>query len=71
LMLQLAPSGSRLPQLFVCAKSPVVTMLVRQSAPVPGVSLTITGCGALVVFTTWSANGLMFGFGGESKLTPG
>ena len=57
--------------MFVWAKSPVVVILVIQSAPVPGVSLIITGWGVLAVFTTWFANGLMFGFGGESMLTPG
>ena len=51
LMVHLAPPARLLPQLFVCAKSPLVVMLVMLSDTVP-VLVRVTGLEALVVPTT-------------------
>ena len=47
---QLVPAARELPQLLVCAKSPVVLMLVMISVPVP-MFLSETFWGALVLPT--------------------
>jgi len=52
LMVQLAPTAKLVPQVSICAKSPVATMLVIIKAAVP-VSLNVTVCGALVVPKAW------------------
>jgi hypothetical protein len=52
-------AATELPQLFVCAKSPVfapvITRLLIFSAPLP-VLVSVTACAALVVFNVWLAN---------------
>ena len=57
--LQLAPAARLLPQVLVCAKSPLfaplITMLVMFRATVP-VLLMVTFCVPLVVPTAWSGN---------------
>ncbi len=50
LKLQTAPEARLLGQLFVCAKSPLIPMLVMLSVAVP-VLLSVTVMGALAVFT--------------------
>jgi hypothetical protein len=45
---QLLPAASELPQVFVCEKSPVATMLESVSAAVPPL-VTDTDCGVLAV----------------------
>jgi hypothetical protein len=52
LMVQFAPAGKLVPQVLLCAKSPVATMLVIIKAAVP-VLLNATACGALVVPKGW------------------
>ena len=56
LMVQLAPATTELPQVLVCAKSPlfvpVTTMLVRLSEALP-VFESVTVCAVLVVPTVW------------------
>ncbi len=56
LMVQFAPAATELPQLLVCAKSPlfvpVTAMLVRFSEALP-VFESVTVCAALVVPTVW------------------
>src|SRR5438552_1905593 len=49
LMLQLAPAATDVPQVLVCMKSPLATMLVTLSATVP-VLVSVTDCATLVVF---------------------
>lgn len=50
------PPGARLlPQLLVCAKSPLATMPDRLNAASPTL-LRVSDCCALVVFTIWAAN---------------
>jgi hypothetical protein len=57
LMLQLAPAGSELPQVWVCTKSPalvpVIAMLLMVKLAVP-VLLSVTIFGALVVPINWA-----------------
>src|SRR5579864_4664087 len=47
---QFAPAANVLPQLFVCAKSPLAPMLLIVSGPVP-VLLKVTVCAVLVLLT--------------------
>ena len=47
LIAQLAPAATELPQVFVCAKSPLAAMLVMFSVAVP-VLLSVTTCAPLV-----------------------
>src|SRR5437899_2408587 len=49
-LVQLAPAATDVPQVLVCMKSPLATMLVTLSAAVP-VLVSVTVCTALVVFT--------------------
>ena len=51
LMVQLAPAATDVPQVLVCMKSPLATMLVTLSAAVP-VLVSVTVCTALVVLTS-------------------
>src|SRR5207237_3765909 len=51
LMAQLAPAATDVPQVLVCTKSPLATMLVTLSAAVP-VLVSVTVCTALVVLTS-------------------
>ena len=51
LMVQLAPAATDVPQVLVCMKSPLATMLVTLSAAVP-VLFSVTVCTALVVLTS-------------------
>src|SRR5437667_426111 len=51
LMAQLAPAATDVPQVLVCMKSPLATMLVTLSAAVP-VLVSVTVCTALVVLTS-------------------
>ncbi len=53
-MVQLAPAATLEPQLFVCAKSPVMEMPVMLKAALP-LLVRVTVCAALVVFSTWLA----------------
>src|SRR5437016_14500472 len=55
LMVQLAPAATDVPQVLVCMKSPLATMLVTLSAAFP-VLFSVTDCAALVVPTSWFAN---------------
>ena len=48
LTVQLAPTASEFPQVFVWAKSPLAPMLVMSRVAVPGL-VTVTACDALVV----------------------
>ena len=50
-MVQLAPAAMKTPQLVVCAKSPLGTMLVMSSDALP-VFVSVTVCAELVVFIT-------------------
>ncbi len=50
-IVQLAPAATLVPQVFVCAKSPLTPMLARLSVAVP-VLLSVTVMGALAVLTT-------------------
>jgi hypothetical protein len=47
---QLKPAPSEVPQLLLCAKSPVVAKLMFSKAPVPELVIVTVCCG-LVVFT--------------------
>src|SRR5438876_852284 len=49
LMVQLAPAATDVPQVLVCMKSPLATMLVTLSATFP-VLFSVTDCATLVVF---------------------
>ena len=53
LIVQLALVATELPQVLLWAKSPLAAMLVIESAAFP-VLLSVTLCGALVVFTAWA-----------------
>src|SRR5437764_15173523 len=55
LMAQLAPAATDVPQVLVCMKSPLATMLVTLSATFP-VLFSVTVCAALVVPSSWLAN---------------
>jgi hypothetical protein len=66
LMVQLAATARVVPQVLVCAKSPVATMLVIFRAAVPGL-LNVTACGGLVVPKGWLAKVKLVG----DKLTRG
>src|SRR5581483_2175306 len=55
LMVQLAPAPTELPQVLVCAKSPLVPMLVMLKEAVP-VFLRVTGRAELVVPSPWAGN---------------
>src|SRR5205807_10115469 len=66
LMAQLAPAATDVPQVLVCMKSPLATMLVTLSATVP-VLVSVTDCATLVVFRFWLANVRLLG----ERLTPG
>jgi hypothetical protein len=49
---QFEPAASEVPQVFVCAKSPVAEMLEMESEALP-VFVTVMVCVALVVPTYW------------------
>jgi hypothetical protein len=66
LIVQPAPAATVVPQLFVCAKSPVVVMLVIVNVAVP-VFVSITFCAGLVVPTNCVAKVRLVGF----KVTAG
>ncbi len=51
LMVQLAPAATLVPQLFVCAKSPLVPTELMVRAPLP-VFVSVTEMAVLLVFTT-------------------
>src|SRR5208337_5348070 len=53
LMVQLPPTARRLPQLLVCAKSPVVVMLLMGK---PALLVKVTTVGALLVCTGCGGN---------------
>src|SRR4051812_36231436 len=54
-MLQLAPAARLAGQELVCAKSPLVPILLTLSAA-PPLFVSVTDCAALVVPTVWPAN---------------
>ena len=54
LIVQLAPAARLAPQLFVCAKSPLVLIELIDAALVPGFC-SVTAWAALVVPTVWPA----------------
>src|ERR1700737_1901430 len=54
-MVQLATAARLVPQVLVCAKSPVAVMELMVADALP-VLLTVTACAALVVPTFWLAN---------------
>jgi hypothetical protein len=64
LMVQLVAAASELPQVLVCAKSPlfvpVMLMLLRVKAALPEL-LSVTVLAALVVPTAWFANEMLAG----------
>ena len=69
---QVAPAARLVPQLFVCAKSPLVAIEVIDADAVP-VFFTVTACGALVVPTFWFAKVRLDGVAdkvGEGALLP-
>src|SRR5256712_666884 len=55
LIAQLPSAATEVPQVLVCAKSPLATMPGTLSAALP-VLFSVTVCAALVVFTSWLAN---------------
>ena len=55
LIVQPEPAATLVPQLLVCAKSPLATMLVKAMAAVP-VLLRVIGCEAEVELTSWPGN---------------
>ena len=55
LMLQFEPAAREVPQVLVCAKSPLLAMLVIDKLAVP-VLLNVIFCAALVVPTFWLPN---------------
>src|SRR2546429_7618317 len=60
LMAQLAPAATDVPQVLVCMKSPLATMLVTLSATVP-VLVSVTDCATLVVLRFWLPNVRLLG----------
>jgi hypothetical protein len=55
LTVQDAPAAIDVPQVLLCAKSPVTETLAAEAVALP-VFVTVTACAALVVFTAWLAN---------------
>src|SRR5205807_9410601 len=66
LMVQLAPAATDVPQVLVCMKSPLATMLVTLSATFP-VLFSVTDCATLVVFRFCLPNVWLLG----ERLAPG
>ena len=54
LIMQLDPAATLAPQVFVCAKSPLIAMLEMDSAPLPEL-VSVTVCALEVVLTSWLA----------------
>src|ERR1700730_772563 len=72
LKVQLAPAARLVPQLFVCAKSPLTAIELIDADAFP-VLCTVTVCAALVVPTLWLGNVRLDGVtdkGAEDPLLP-